>query len=459
MPARARHLWKRLSGEGVGAVILRGSSVSFMVTVTGTALGMLITFALARVLGVEAFGQYSVALGWAMMLVMPVLFGMDFTVLRFAPVYFAENDRRALGGLLGFALCAVAALFAVALLGLLITHRLAPTALGIADGGAAVLIALLAGVMALILLLSAVFRAAKSIFASQIYNQAVRPVLFGLMLLATVALGRGGQVPDASVLDARTAFALLLGAAALALVALMVHLRRFLTQRGQFPEWARAPRVQRREWLGLAGPAFLSASLHQVLVQGGTVALGIFALTVEAGQFAIALRLATLVTFVLSALGSITAPMIVEANHKNDPAELQRIATFNARIATLAAGSLGLALALASPWLLPMFGEGYSDARPALLILCAANVFVAFTGNSGNMLLMSGRQKAVVSTTAAGVLVFVSVFALAPADLRSATLAATAFAAAVLTSNGLQAMLCRMLLGVNVTPVRLASAS
>ena len=474
MASRARHLWKRLNGEGVGAVILRGSSVSFMVTVTGTALGMLITFALARILGVEAFGQYSVALGWAMLLVMPMLFGMDFTVLRFAPVYFAQDDRRALGGLLGFALCAVALLSIVALVALTLTHRLAPAALGIGGEGAGVLIAALAAVTALVALLSSVFRAAKSIFASQVYRQAVRPVLFGLALLAIVVFGRGAQAPDmsaldasvldasaldASVLDARTAFALMLGAAALALVALVVHLRRFLSGRGQFPEWARAPRVQRREWLGLAGPAFLSASLRQVLVQGGTVALGIFALTAEAGQFAVALRLATLVTFVLSALDSITAPMIVEANHKNDPAELQRIATFNARIATVAAGSLGLGLALSSPWLLPLFGEGFIDAQPALIILCAGNVFVAVTGSSGMMLIMSNRQNMLLLTSVLGVIVFVLVFVITPTGERSAITAGLSFALAVMASKGLQAVLCWKYLKVNPLPIAFTRAS
>jgi O-antigen/teichoic acid export membrane protein len=73
---------------------------------------------------------------------------------------------------------------------------------------------------------------------------------------------------------------------------------------------------------------------------------------------------------------------------------LARIARLSARISALFALGLTLLIVLLGPLLLGMFGPGFGDAYPALLIMLAGGLISSFTGSVGHLMTMTGYQRA-----------------------------------------------------------------
>ena len=81
------------TGDGVAGVIFRGGATSFLLAVVSLGLGFISHVLLSRAIGVNDYGLYSIALGWCLILAVPAMMGMDYTILRFAPVYLEGDDH------------------------------------------------------------------------------------------------------------------------------------------------------------------------------------------------------------------------------------------------------------------------------------------------------------------------------------------------------------------------------
>lgn len=441
---RFPHLTSSLfrSGSGsVAAIMLRGGAVSLFLAVGGTGLGFVTNLILARLLGPADYGDYAVAISWAMLFGIPATFGMDFVMLRFVPAYVAEGRLSVIGRLLSFSALTIVSLSALIALIFFIIDKLHPGALGPVGPLAVALVVLLMASQAGLTVYSAFFRAIRSIFFSQFYLQIVRTFL----LLCTIALLAAiGTITPLSGLAATSATVLL------TLLLLGVHLR-ILMQSLTNTSTAGLPAGEHRRWLEMAWPSLLSASIQQVLMQSGIIALGLFGTPEDAGYYAVASRLAVLITFPLSALSSITAPMIVEAWTNGEKVRLQSIATLNARLSFAAAGSMLLVFVLFGPAILGLFGEGFSASLLPLLILSGGSLVVAFTGACANLLLMTGHQRAVAGTMIVGACVLIVILGVSGRDGLTTWEAASAYAAAISVTNLMQTVLSARWLAINAT--------
>ena len=70
----------------------------------GLALSYVAHVLLSRLLGLHGYGQYVIALGWTLVLVIPARFGFDNSSLRYVTVYI---DERKYGALHGFVRTAI----------------------------------------------------------------------------------------------------------------------------------------------------------------------------------------------------------------------------------------------------------------------------------------------------------------------------------------------------------------
>ena len=86
--------------------------------------------------------------------------------------------------------------------------------------------------------------------------------------------------------------------------------------------------------------------------------------------------------------------MIAAAYRRNDMGELRRIAYINARLALLCAIGASLVFFAAGRQILTVFGDGFEQAYPALLILLAGGLVNASTGSVGFFMTMTNRQRA-----------------------------------------------------------------
>ena len=420
------------------AHLTRASGISMGVRVAGLALALLSHLALSRALGANQYGQYVIALGWAMVLVIPSRLGLDNSVLRFATIYREEERAGDLRGLVFFSLGCIS-LIALVIVGALLASKL----LGVEPlrpigwmllGG----VAMLVPALAIMGWLSALIRTANRIFASQFYEQVLRPaLLIGAVVLAVMA-GLEINAGQAMLVTGAIVMAATLGIAVHALTVF----RGLASGRSSFKH--------RSEWLSLSWPLFLMAVVQELLNQADLILLGLLSNATQAAHFAAAARLAGLVTFGLMAIGTVSGPLVASAYNRRDMSELGRIATLGARFSSIFAVAIATLLALLGKPALGLFGPGFADAYPVLLILLIGGLANSFTGAVGYLLIMTGSEKAALRVMAAAL--FVSLLAnLVLIPRLGAIGAAIASTLSLATWNFAMAAYLRRRLGIDAT--------
>jgi O-antigen/teichoic acid export membrane protein len=371
---------RRLLKDPVSGSVLRSSAVSMSVRTAGLAIAFLSHVVISRALGASAYGQYSIALGWALILVIPARLGVDQTVLRYASIYLEEQRLSALKGLIRFALVMMVLSSSLVLLALVGQAQLGLGLFTMFSPALVFWIGALIFTLAALGLYSALIRSAKSVLAAQLYEQVIRPA--ALIALIGAAAFAGIR------LSAESAIILTLVAAVAALVGAIVHFHKVAPSLGAYA----FDNGDRREWLAVGWPLLLMNGVQEILNQIDVILLGHLADTMASGFYAAAWRLASLVPFALISLSFISAPMIATAYRRQDYDELARIAKINARLAFSFSVAMAAFLALVGPFALRAFGQGFEAAYPALLILLLGGLISAFTGSVGYLMTMTGRQ-------------------------------------------------------------------
>ena len=189
-----------------------------------------------------------------------------------------------------------------------------------------------------------------------------------------------------------------------------------------------------------------------VLPWGAILMLGVFAADADAGQFAIARRLAMLISFAYLAVDSVTAPKFAALFAAGDLQAVQYVARRCAIIMTAVAAPVALVFLAAPQWVLAFFGPGFSAAAPALAVLVAGQLVNAATGSTHNLLIMSGHEIVMRNVTIlAGILLIVAGLVLVP--LYGALGAAIATSASVVGLNLTALIMVRRKLGIWPLPL------
>lgn len=372
------------AGVGVAAVRLVGMAAGFALTVV-----------LARVLGPKGVGSY----GYTMMLLtlaaVPVNNGWATLLLR--------TTARARGGrnwqdgtanwgevvgLLRWGLWLALGLTVLELsLGLLI---LGPSGQGVLSFGA---LALLAGILLfdqLSGLRLAVLRGLDHPVWGQMPEMLLRPLLIlGFFLLLTALHPDTPRLFDA--------FLALIGAAAVAALI------------GWLILWHKAPNVLRCAapepfmpvWTRSAALLAGNAGLVMLNAQIDFVMLGLLGTPEDLGHYRVAMQIGLLSGFVYTALNMIAMQRLAYLFASGSQDELQRSATFLARLAFLGALPLPLIFGFwGESILLALFGIGFEAALPPLMWLLGVQVLSAGVGFAHATLVMAGREGRILPLTA-----------------------------------------------------------
>jgi O-antigen/teichoic acid export membrane protein len=112
------------------------------------------------------------------------------------------------------------------------------------------------------------------------------------------------------------------------------------------------------------------------------------------GYYAIAVKLATLTTFILSAINSMAAPKFSELFHSGNLPELFYVAKKSTKLIfwTTLPILLGL-LSFGHPTLSIVFGRDFVVAYPALVLLVVGQFFNSISGSTGVFMNMTGNEK------------------------------------------------------------------
>jgi O-antigen/teichoic acid export membrane protein len=359
--------------------------------------GVLLSYAsniiLSRALGLQGYGQYVVALGWALVLTLPARGGFENAALRFVTIYY---EGRSAGALRGFLRVAFGSVIVLSLtVGILLSTLGDASVLGTSP-----LALRVAGLMvmplALLGVISPIMRAVQRIAASQFYDQLLRPALL-IAFLVVAALTH-------HALNAAEAVALNALAATVALVALAAHFRRVFAGAIQ----SKANYLAWRQWFAMSVPMLIIGATQELMNQLEVLFLGSFAGAREAALFAAAWRLAGLTPFALTALAAIGAPLVASAYHRGAREELHQVSRVVARLGLGFAGVVSVGLLLGGKWLLSLFGAGFPAGYPVILILLVGGIVNAFTGIVGYLMVLTGRERATMTIFAGALLLSVS---------------------------------------------------
>lgn len=375
-------LWQRLQGQGVGARLVRGASVFLVIQGLGVGVSFASQVLLARLMGAESFGIYTVSLSWVVVLSVASRLGLSTTALRFVSQYESTGRLALLRGFLrtsrltvGAASLVTAALMAAVVLALRpdLRPELAAT---LWIGGLAI------PLLALLQLTSATLRGLKQVMMSQIPETVIHPVLL-------IGLAAGLRWIAGMDLDARVAMALYTTALFSALTLSTVALR-MRTPREMFHVEAQTDAPL---WRRVALPLLLIDGLNVIQNRADVLTIGSLVDATDAGIYSAASRICHVIPFGLLAVTAWAAPMIAEYHAKDQRRELQRVV----RVAGLAILLFTLPLVggavFFGRFLLGLFGPGFEAAYPSLAILAIGQVVNALTGPVGFLMTMTGHQQ------------------------------------------------------------------
>lgn len=378
--AAAPPLAARLTGDTLATVL---------VTAVAQAMALGLQLLLARGLGAEQFGLYSIAIGWLGLGLILAKAGLDTALVRLVAGFRATGDPGRAAAALRFARRSALG-WSVPVAAVVMT--LAPAALPAAAGGGALplLVALLLPLAAWSELQAAALRGLRRLTLAVAGDGIVRPlVTAGLVTTAWLAVPGSATAPVAlaAYLGGTAAAALLTGAA----------LRGVLG-----PAGAPAPAAARAGWRRLGLSLMVANGALVAMYSLDAVLLGWLAGPREAGLFGVASRVAVAVLFVMNATQLAGGPRLAAAVALGDAAGLGAVVRTMNRLALLAAVPVALLVALPAGWLLGLFGAEFTAAADVLRILVVAQLLNVLTGPTGTVLSMGGRERDLAMLVTAG---------------------------------------------------------
>ncbi len=373
-------LWQRWRPLGEGAVVARGTVVGLTIRVTGIALAYGAEVALARLMGPDEYGLYSLVLAWMTLAALVPPLGLHHAVGRFVPAYIATGDggrlRGVVKGSLGLTLT-LGVVLAVVALAFLAGQAEAPALpqrpawyVGI---GLLPLLALLRIVWALAIALG---RVAVALAPPLILEPVLVVVLaytthaLGLPALATVVLGVAGLARG---------------------VELAVQAAALIRRGWPLPGPTRTV-YELRPWLAVGVSLLAFDAFNLILRQADLLLIGAMRSPAEVGIYGAALKTTGQVTFLLATTNAVVSPLLAAAWARHDRAGLQRLLGVAAHLSFWPALAVVLGLSLLARPVLSLFGPAFGAAAVPLIILALGQLVNAATGVVVALFIVTGQH-------------------------------------------------------------------
>jgi O-antigen/teichoic acid export membrane protein len=422
--ARLRTL---LGEQGDFATVLRGAGIVVIIRILASAVGFATMILLARWMGSSEYGLYSFAITSMTLLAYPATLGLAGAAVPLVAQQAAANDWQHVVGFMKvsswLAFC-FGALVATLAIGAVLASKsyldpayVAPT------------IVALAGIPIVAL--------------SIVRSEAIR----GLGWLA-VAWGplQLGQPVFLLVVTAILLFIVMQLTATMAVGASIVaYVANLIVQWGVLHARLGTvirvePKIQLGLWLGVA-VSFVWISLATlVLLQAGVIVVGIFLKPQDVAIFSAAAATSGFVTLPKYAAAALGSPKFATLEAQQRRPELQALFTKIVRLTFWTSVAIALIYVVFGSMVLHLFGPGFEQGYPTLLILTLGQLSSAFVGPVANLLTMTGHH-AVTARVLTMSAILAVVFGLVFTPIWGSVGTAVAFSAAMVLSNALLTIL------------------
>jgi len=389
-----------LSGEGLGAFLVRSVAGTGIVQLAGMIVGFVVGVQLARGLGVAGYGYYGIAMAVITLATIPGTLGIPKLVTREVAAAQARGDSGAMHSVLRWAdrtcwriSAAIAVLLAI---GAAIAWIEGAPLLGAAILFGAPMVALLP----LASIRAGALRGLHDIVLGQLSSILVRPLAMAILLFIGFTAGVAIGAPTAMALNSITA----VGALAL------THY--WLTRR--LPAGRPVHSAgQERGWLASSIPMALTDAVQSLQLQLSVLVLGILAAPAQVGLFRVSIAILPVIAVPTTVINLVALPMISRLHTEGDKARLQRLVTASALMRFVGVTALSLPLLLAAePLLRLIFGESYVPAADTIRIVAAASIVGSAFGPNAAVLNMTGHERRVTRAVSMSLVVNVALIAL-----------------------------------------------
>ena len=363
---------RSLVGAGLAQLVVAGAAA---------ALSVLSQLLIARWIGVDEFGYYAYALSWINVAALVAALGFDTASLRFVAAYRSLSMWDRLRGYMRRSMTisvAVAAGAAVTFVVLRWNAAAATPGLRQLMIGAALLLPLLTALR----VSGSHLQALRRPLLSASTQSLARPALL-LVVLFCVATATSQRLNAAFVIFVNA------GATALAVIACSVATHAVISPTSHAAGRAFAT----REWVATASPLLAIGVSQALLLYADTLILGAYRGAREAGLYAVAAQLVTVITLGINSANAIVAPRMAELHAQRNLDEMRRLLKVSARSVLAYATPVLIALAVFGPFVLRLYGEDFVASWRPMMILAAGQLSVVVFGSVGFLLTMSGNER------------------------------------------------------------------
>jgi len=359
----------------------KGSGILAVGKLIETVGRFVLAFLLARMLGADQFGQYTIALATSALFASFGKFGMDSAVVRYLAMAAEKRDEAGVWGALqvtiGFA-------FGASLLcGLALFFLAGPIANAIYGEPQLVSLLQLGGLMVPLAVLNDMLIGASrgfkrmhfSVIAQDIAHLLVRLVLLGLLFIT-------GMDPFWAVAT--------YGAADLCSILILAYLLN-----GVFP-WRRSLATARHDVRGILGfsvPLFLSEILKRFRGDIQTILLGALYTVSSVGVFTVANKINLTGRITSFSLMTSAEPAFAELHARSDKEQMGELYRVTSRWMFILNFPVVFVSVLFARPILSIFGESYVSGATALILLSLASLVNVSTGLGGTVIDMTGYTK------------------------------------------------------------------
>lgn len=383
--------------------VLRGGAQALSLKVVATVAGFFVSVTLGRFYGPEGMGVYALMLTAIMTLTTISTAGLDQAVIKHLSADLATNEPGSASKTLKSAILMVFFIsVSVSVIVWLGRDFISSYLLG--DAIVASLLqytALAILCIALTRICSSGLRALGFIPASHIVDGITLPV--GIIVTFYLTAGAGLE---------RAAISYLSGAilaVSIGLVFLIIGARKRSLSNVKI-----SAHIVKKLW-NMGWPSLgvvIGISVSELV---STVSLSHYATVKDIGLFRIAWQVAFLVCFLPVAMDSIMMPKIASLYALRDIKTLARLLRFNVAFIALFGVISAVMLISFSTLILSVFGDGFLEAKPYLIILVVGQIINGTLGTAGKVLIMTGHERKSLMNVLFGVcVVIISCLVLVP---------------------------------------------
>ncbi len=150
--------------------------------------------------------------------------------------------------------------------------------------------------------------------------------------------------------------------------------------------------LSKMELIKISSPMMVTAFSSLIMGQIDTIMLGMFSTTENVGIYGIALKWASVTSFILYAINTIAAPKFSELYWSGNLEDLKKVVRFSSKLMFGSSFPILVIFVLFPKFFMGIFGQEFMVGSYALVFLTIGQFVNASSGSVGIFLNMTGRQ-------------------------------------------------------------------